>query len=435
MHFRVFVLLRKSQIFLFIREMRTLSISGSDVAGKILLVVFAIVASACTGQAQRRTSIPEPAPAVTTPLARPAPVVTDTATTPIATVSPKESSTGKQSAPVANEPDKLVPHIALLLPLASKTFGKVADAVKLGFVAGAEADGKSAPPYRIYSADDEGASLAAQYRKAVAGGAVAIIGGVTRDGANIIARESRFLPTLALNAPVTANDNDLPDRFFYISLSLDIEARLVARMLSGEGLRGVALVVANNPLAKRVQDSFEKEWLRLGGESVANISFGGDPNDATRIAAAMEKLGAKAEAVFLAADPAGARFVRPYLPAGMPVFATSHSVDPRAAAVANLDLENVRFLEMPWFAEPDHPAVMAYAKPAQTLAVEVERLYALGIDAWRLSQLIVRIDDARKLPPLDGVTGRIIADGHQLTRVLSSVEIRDGKPQLYRRSE
>ncbi len=373
------------------------------------LIVVATATSALSVYAQQRASIPEPAKAVATPLAAP--------------------------VTVAKTPNQPVPHIALLVPLASKTFGKVADAVKLGFVAGAEADGKNAPPYRIYATDDEGASLAVQVRRAVAEGAIAVIGGVTRDGANMIVRESRLLPTLALNAPIISSDNELPDRFFYISLNLDIEARLMARMISGEGLHSIAMVVANNPLAKRIRDSFETEWLRLGGEVATRISFGSDPNDATRVATAMEKIGAKAEAVFLAADPAAARFIRPYLPTGMPVFATSHTVDPRAEAVANLDLDSVRFLEMPWFAEQDHPAVMAYAKSAQSLPVEYERLYALGIDAWRLGQLIVKTENARNLPPLDGVTGRITLDGHQLTRTLSSVEVRDGRSQLYRRSE
>jgi outer membrane PBP1 activator LpoA protein len=411
--------------------MRTPSISGR-VVQQALLIVGAIAASAFSVLAQERASIPEPAKAVTTPLIRAVPVQANAPGAQAATE--PQGAAGKQAEPLAKEPGKPIPHIALLLPLASKTYGKVADALKLGFIAGAEADGKNAPPYRIYSAEDEGTSLAVQYRKAVAEGASAIIGGVTREGANTVARESRFLPTLGLNAPITSADNDLPDRFFYISLSLDLEAKLVARMAFGEGLRDIAMLVNNNPLAKRVQDSFEQEWLRMGGSVTARISFGNDPNDATRVAATMEKIneraGNKTDAVFLAADPAAARFIRPYLPSGMPVFATSHTVDPRAEAVANLDLENVRFLEMPWFAEPDHPAVMAYAKPQQSLAVEYERLYALGIDAWRLGQLIARTDNARA--PLDGVTGRITLDGRQFTRALSSVEVRDGKALLYR---
>ena len=401
----------------------------------LFLIAISITAPAFSALAQERASNPESAKAVTAPLVGPSPVHAGALVAPIADESQKNAPNAAPPVAPVKAADKPVPHIALLLPLASKTFGKVADALKQGFVAGAEADGKNAWPYRIYTAEDEVASLAAQYRKAVADGAAAIVGGVTRDGANTIARESRFLPTLALNAPVVAAENELPERFFYISLNLDLEANLVARMISDDGLRSIAIVVANNPLARRIRDSFEKELLRLGGEIVANISVGNDPNDATRVATTMEKVGAKANAVFLAADPASARVIRPYLPVGMPVFATSHTVDPRAETIANLDLDSVRFLEMPWFAEKDHPAVMAYAKPAQTLPVEIERLYALGIDAWRLGQLIAKSDNARSLPPLDGVTGRITLDGHQLTRALSSVEVHDGRSQLFRRGE
>ncbi|MEQ1518097.1 MAG: penicillin-binding protein activator [Usitatibacteraceae bacterium] len=394
---------------------------------RLLLSIAVVVVSALSVEAQERASNPEPGKAITTPLVtQSAPSVTGSAgaaTTP----APKEVAT--------KEPDKPIPHIALLVPLGSKTFNRVADALKQGFVAGAEADGKNAMPYRIYTTEDEGASLAAQYRKAVNEGALTIIGGVTRDGASTMARESRFLPTLALNAPAAANDNDLPDRFFYISLSLDLEAKLIARMASSEGLKSVAMVVARNPLAQRIQEAFEKEWRQLGGDIVATISFGNEANDATRVASAMEKVGSKANAVVLAAEPAAARPVRPYLPAGMPVFATSHTVDPRAQAIANLDIDTVRYLEMPWFAEPDHVAVMAYAKPAQAVAVDYERLYALGIDAWRLSQLIAKTDDVRKLAPLDGVTGRITLEGHQFLRAPSSVEVRDGRTQPYRRGE
>ncbi len=403
-----------------------------------MLIAFAITAPAFSALAQERASIPEPAKAVTTPLAAPVPVQASTPSTTSSIETQKDGVNARQTAP-AKAPERLVPHIALLVPLASKTLGKVADALKLGFVAGAEADGKNAAPYRIYIADDEGASLAAQYRKAVADGASAIIGGVTRDGASTVARESRLLPTLALNAPVFSSDNELPERFYFISLNLDVEAKLVARMTFDEGMRNVAIVVANNALAKRIQDSFEQEWMRIGGGIAARISFGNDANDATRVATAMEKInekvGAKADAVFLAADPVAARFIRPYLPTGMPVFATSHTVDPRAEAVTNLDLENVRFLEMPWFVERDHPAVMAYTKPLQTMAVEYERLYALGIDAWRLGQLIVKTENTRSPPQLDGVTGRITLDGRQFTRALSSVEVRDGRSQLFRAAE
>jgi outer membrane PBP1 activator LpoA protein len=54
---------------------------------------------------------------------------------------------------------------------------------------------------------------------------------------------------------------------------------------------------------------------------------------------------------------------------------------------------------------------MIYPRPATPLSPEMERLYALGIDAYRLVRIILEHDEARALP-LDGVTGRITLSGH-----------------------
>lgn len=333
-------------------------------------------------------------------------------------------------------PEKKQKPVALILPLGSKDFGKVAEALKLGFIAGAEADGKEAPPYRIYAADDDASSLATLYRKAAAEEPLAVVGGITREGAAVMLRESGYLPALALNAP-PEGATDLPDRFFYISLNLELEARMSARLAFDEGKRKVVVLTTPKALAKRIQDSFEKEWLRLGGEIALRITYSGDPGEAEKIRPVMDKFFDKesekygVDAVFLAADTQNARKVRPYLPSAIPVFATSHTFDPHAGAVENLDLESVRFQEMPWFAERDHPAVMVYARAPDDMPVEYERIYALGIDAWRLARLIVQNERARDMPPLDGVTGQLTLDQHQFVRKLTQIEMRDGRPQAY----
>jgi outer membrane PBP1 activator LpoA protein len=324
-------------------------------------------------------------------------------------------------------------HIALILPLDNKDFAQVAEAVKLGFAAGADADAnaatKATAPFRIYACDNDSGALAAEYRKAVAAGAVAVVGGVTRDGASALAKVAGNVPTLALNAPAEA---DLPDRFFYLSLNIDNEARQQARAAAETGAQRAVILVGTTSLAKRIEDSFEREWLRLGGQVVAKIVLGGDIGIHTRIAATVER--ARADVAFLAADTSAARAARPYLPPALPVYATSHSLDARAEAVQNVDLEGVRFVEMPWFVEKDHPAVMAYAKPSATLPLDYERLYALGIDAWRLAQAITRTERMREFVPLDGVTGKLVLDGAQFVRTLTPVEMRDGIAQLSRPS-
>lgn len=335
----------------------------------------------------------------------------------------------KAAEKLIEKKDDPTPHIALIIPLHSKAFGAVADAIKQGFIAAANVDGKQATPYRIYARDDESASLGTQYRKAVQDGAIAIIGGVTRDGTNLMVKEAGYIPTLALNAPT---ETDLPDRFFYISLNLDAEARSVAREALLAGLHNVAVLTSATALSKRIQDSFEKEWIRLGGTVTESITFTGDIADASRLKKALGKAREKSQAdfVFIAADVKAARLARPFIPVGMPVFATSHALDARAGAVENLDLDSVRFLEMPWFVEKDHPAVMAYAKPLAPMPLDYERLYALGIDAWRVMQSILKADKPRNIMPLDGVTGRLNLEGAQFVRTLTAIEMRDGLPQL-----
>ncbi len=340
--------------------------------------------------------------------------------------------------------------IALILPISSKTLGKAAEAVRAGFVAAAEVSGKEKFEHRIYLAEDEGISLATLYRKAVAEGAVAIVAGVTRDGATLVAREAGYVPTLAVNTPVDLNKADA-NNFFHMSLSLDWDAKLVARVAAREGFRNAAILFANLPssatLSKRIQEAFEKEWAQLGGTIAIRIGFSGDVNDGMKVKLAMEKAdAAKADVVFIAADMQSARYVRTYLPQGVPVFATAHTIEPGAGAVENLDLDSVKYLEMPWFAERDHAAVMSYGRPPEGTPVDYERLYALGIDAWRVVYALLTVSKEpnegiiverlkRSFVPIDGVTGRISLDGNQFIRGLTLMEMRDGRPQLVKSAE
>jgi hypothetical protein len=409
--------------------------------GMLALLVVLLNAPALSAQGSNPASSPPAKEAVpTVPSGPRAPV--ENAIRADAVPSAKEES--KDAAKDANADDKApkagekatdkpvppVPHVALILPLGSKAFGKAAEAVKQGFLAGAAADGKNAPAFRIYDAADDTGALASLYRKAAADSATLIVGGLTRDGANVMAKETSYLPTLALNAP-TASDSELPERFYHVSLSLEWEARLLARAIMQDGAKRIAIISATTPLARRVQESFEKEWLRIGGEIAARIPFnaavGSDSAEGQRMTAAIEK--SMADVALLAVDLKVARFARPYLPPGMPVYATSMTIDPRGDAIENLDIDSVRFLEMPWFVQPDHPGVMAYSKPGEPMPIDFERLYALGIDAWRLTQLMTRPDKA--VPSLDGVTGKITLEGRQFVRALTQAEMRDGRPALF----
>ena len=295
------------------------------------------------------------------------------------------------------------PHVALILPLASPILGRVADAVRLGFIAAGEVAGRNALPVRVYSAIDDGPAVLDLCLRAQQDGAVLVVAGLTRDGATGLARsDCPRQPTLVLNQP---QEEYLPAGMYTISLSAEQEARQVASMATSDGRRAAIVIATPSPLARRVAEAFEREWARAAGE-VMRVVFSGNPEDAPVIKERIASL--KGDMVFLALDQAATRAVRPYISATLPLYATSIGIDPRAEPSVNVDLEGLRYLDMPWFVQPDHPAVMIYPAPSTAMGVEQERLYALGIDAYRLAGLLLK--SGAKLPPLDGVTGRITLD-------------------------
>ncbi|HUP30242.1 MAG TPA: penicillin-binding protein activator [Usitatibacter sp.] len=311
------------------------------------------------------------------------------------------------------------PHIALILPTSSASLGKVADAVRQGFMAAAEVGGKRALPVHVTAIDNEGAALLDACRSAQATGARLVVGGLTRDGAHsLAASDCPRQPVLTLNEP----RGDLLPTVYSISLSLEQEARQAALQAVADGWRSAIVIHTPSALSRRVEEAFEREWMRAAGQ-VRRILFTGTPDEAGAI---RERIaGMAADMVFIALDASESLAVRPYITAMLPVYATSFSVNPRAEVLVNADLQGVRYGEMPWFAQPDHPAVMVYPQPKTPMPVELERLYALGIDAYRLSLLLL---EGSKPPPLDGVTGRITLEGaNQFTRAPVPAEIDGGR--------
>jgi outer membrane PBP1 activator LpoA protein len=313
--------------------------------------------------------------------------------------------------------------VAIILPTNSPALGRLADSVRQGFQAAADAAGREGPPVVVTAVENEGAALAEACRAAQAAGAFLVVAGITRDGATALAQsECSRQPTLALNDPqLGAGESAM--NLFHVSLSLEQEARQVAHQAVADGHRTAIVIASSAPLARRVQEAFEREWTRAAGE-VRRVPFSGNVEDAQYIRERLANV--NADMVFFALDPLEARAVRPYISATLPVYATSMSVNPRAEAIVNVDLQGLRYVEMPWFVQPDHPAVMVYPAPKTPMSVEQERLYAFGIDAYRLALHMLKGDLRRA--PLDGVTGRIaLEQGNAFSRTLTPAEVDGGR--------
>ncbi|QJR13832.1 Penicillin-binding protein activator LpoA [Usitatibacter palustris] len=321
------------------------------------------------------------------------------------------------------------PHIALILPIASTALGPVADAVRQGFVAAAEAgSNKTAPPVVLMNVNDDGPAMLEACRKAHSMGAVLVVAGLTRDGASAIAKsDCPRVPVLTLNQTHGANDavtGEAPVNLYSISLSLEQEARQAALLAVADGWHSAIVIGTASPISKRVQEAFEKEWARAAGEIGGRVTYSGNSEEAPLVKDRIASLRG-GDVVFLALGQAAARAVRPYVSGMLPVYATSMSIDPRAEPTVNVDLQGMRYMDMPWFVQPDHPAVMIYPAPHAPMSVDQERLYALGIDAYRLAAVMLQ-SDAKKIS-LDGVTGRITLEGGQFARTLTAAEVDGGR--------
>ena len=331
------------------------------------------------------------------------------------TVAPAASADKSRPAAIADGP-----HIALLLPLGSKDFGKHAEAVKNGFLTAGKVQG-TALPVRIYSVDDDPQQTVESYIKALAAGARLVVGPLTRNGVTAIMSSAAVLvPTLVLNVP--EGHTSVPPEIYMLSLQIEAEARQVAQLAYQDGLRKAITVNGDTPLLKRIHQAFVEEFTRLGGSHVIAYTYTSDPEGLARIKKAVDT--DSVDMAFLALDVPRARLARPYLGA-MPIYATSQVYPGNAGPLAGFDLAGVRFLDMPWLLQPDHPAVMIYARPEFGESIEIGRFYALGIDAFRVAQMLIagKADTA-----LDGVTGRLtLGRDRQFVRGLTAAQFTDGK--------
>ncbi|MDH4217125.1 MAG: penicillin-binding protein activator [Gallionella sp.] len=339
------------------------------------------------------------------------------------------SAVGETPAPVAAPAETLppalpvakdaAPHIALLLPIQSKDYGSAADAVQQGFMAAFNREKRSLP-IRVYSDFEENINVVAVYRQAIANGALAVVGPLTRSGVSALAAEQNIpVPTLTLNIV-----EGLPaQQLFYFGMPVEAEARQAAQLASKQGLHQAIIITSRAQWSKRLQAAFEEAWFATGGGILREIEYNNTPGELADIT---ELPGT---AIFLAADAKTARLIRPYLPNRLPIYATSQIFSGNDNTLTNYDLNGIHFVDMPWLLQPDHPAVMTYPRATPPLSIDRERLYALGIDAYRLTRLLLSKKPNSTLP-LDGVTGDIHLRDHIYQRAAIPAVFQEGRAQL-----
>lgn len=327
--------------------------------------------------------------------------------------------------------------VALLLPLHSDPLGDAAEAVRAGFMAALQHDPDDIK-VSVVETGDGPQEIVASYTLASAQHDI-VVGPLSRTGVTAVAQSAAVVkPTIALTVPEGGADLVLPKQMLVIGLSIEDEARQIANWAgAGNKLKKAYVLYTPTAWQQRAARAFEVQWQRLGleSESVEIPANDGYLHGRTLLGLKKRIQGDTAVAVFAALDANQARQLRAILGNSIALYGTSQ-LNPFALSDWNEadrteELNGVHLLDIPWQLQPDHPAVMTYPSLVVSAggkrSADMERLYALGIDAYRITREIAAGQTDFQL---DGVTGKLkVRFGQnraQFERIVQQAVYRDG---------
>lgn len=334
---------------------------------------------------------------------------------PGAGVAPPDASAlspGSPAPPALTLPGERIPAppttdlIALILPLDEPAFERAASAVRDGFLDAAAAAGNGGNCIVIGHRRD---GVVGAFEQARAKNVRVAVGPLVRDDLKALVLAGIELPwTLALNQ--LEDGTRLPAAIYSFPLTVESDGRMLARRALARDARSIDVIEGGSPLMRRFAAAFAKQWTDEGRNAPATLPFDPAPEALT----GMRRLIGRhsPDAVLLAVNGDRAALVKPFI-GGIDAYASGLVFERPSAAVAR-DLDGVRVVEIPWLLTPDAPEFTSFARrdfDSDSLA----RLYALGLDAYRIAASFVDGPPARF--DLDGATGHVtLAQGHEFQR-------------------
>lgn len=292
------------------------------------------------------------------------------------------------------------PRVAVLLPAS----GPLADAGQV-LRQGIEAAWKVDADAELAWYDTEADNVRAQYQRALDDGASVVIGPLAREAVAELASIAS-VPTLALN---TVSGSAAPTLYAF-HLAVESEGAQMALAMHRAGHLFPLLVVGADPLSQRLAQGWRAAWTDIHGRSPRWVVQW--PAERARL----NELATQADAVVLAVPGRDWPALHPLLSA-LPAYAAASLSD---FARPQLAWPGVVQLDMPWLLSPQAAPAARYPRPAEPLTLATERLYAQGIDAFRLARRLAGRDTPGLT--LDGVTGWLSLRGREVQRSLRAVD-------------
>ncbi|MBP0047371.1 penicillin-binding protein activator [Marinobacterium sp. AK62] len=258
------------------------------------------------------------------------------------------------------------------------------------------------------------------------------------------------VPVLALNpAP------EGPSTPWQLELSSEHEARTVAEQALNDGHTRFLVITPNAPWGERVRDTLRASIEQAGGQIVGTLAYDARANYDHQVAQLMmtdasqtredalrkvlrhrlefqERRRQDADAILMTALPDAARLIKPMLDyhfaADLPVYATSHLYPGHPDATRDVDLNGIRFCDLPWILQAPSDAHRWLSSSGKNTLSRFGRLYALGIDTIEVYPWLEQLE---KTPGayIEAETGRLsMQPNRRLKRQLACTEFKDGIP-------
>lgn len=342
--------------------------------------------------------------------------------------------------------------VAVILPL-SGPLASAGQVIRNGLLTGyysALSQGRSVPQLHFY--DNGNGQVIQHYNQALTDGADLVVGPLSKAEVKKLARVDQLpVATLTLNY---GDAQQTPDNLYQFGLAPEDEARQVVNQAYNEGARLAGVLYPDSDWGKRVARTYIEAFEEKGGLITTQKAYGDDETAAVGELLAIGQSHQRArklnrltekhlqfeprrrqdlDVLFLAANARQARQVKPALnfhyARNLPVFATSHVYSGSPDPKRDQDLDNIRFVDLPWLLDRKSNL----HELADTTWPEGhgnrERLFALGVDAWRLQarlHMLETVPNSR----LPGVTGRLRVDENRhIVRQLDWAFFRKGNPR------
>ena len=370
-------------------------------------------------------------------------------------------------------------HVALLLPLEGGPFAGAATAIRDGFLAAwyQSANASARPKISVFNTADR--EILEVHAEALAEGVDFVVGPLSKPAVAKLASSAPLsVSTLALNrvdqtllealqsAADEEEEQDVSEAtapatgiLYEFALSPEEEAERVAERAWSQGHTAAAIMSPTGNWGRRLSEGFARAWRELGGQVVDKRTYESNARDMTEPVSSLLGVDASKERaktlsrflgrqlehiprrrkdidfIFMVANPKQARLLRPQFrfhhASRVPVYSTSHVYTGLPNASADIDVEGVRFGDMPWVLKP--------GGTSGTLRITTEaawqgsfaryiRFYAFGADAY---SVLPHLGTLRAQPFIEfpGETGSLSVNAdNQVRRGLSWAHFVEGVP-------